>query len=79
MRFRSGSDENRGQPKGKPWANERITRYNSIVLGLKVIKQKVSFIKTNTIHMLLFEPKSGAKLTFSYGIRKFYARAYAHI
>ena len=60
-------------------ANERITKYNSIVLGLKVIKQKVSFIKINTIHMLSFKPKSGAKLTFSYGIRKFYARAYAHI
>ena len=48
-------------------------------LGLKVFKQKVSFIKINTIYILSFKPKIGAKLTFSYGICKFYARAYAHI
>ena len=48
-------------------------------LWLKVFNQKVSFIKIDTIHTLLFKPKIDAKLTFSYGICKFYARAYAHI
>ena len=79
MRFLWSTYGDRWQPKGKPWANERITKYNSIVLGLKVIKQKVSFIKIRPIYMLLTKPKIGAKLILFYETRKFYTRAHTHI
>lgn len=67
---------NRWQTTRLPLATKRILYTYS---RRKAINQKVSFFKTNTIYSLSNKPKIGAKLIFSYGTRKFYARVCAHI
>jgi hypothetical protein len=66
---------------GNQGANQRqakeILYFHSYLSTLKTLKQKVSFIKNNTTHMLSFEPKIGAKLIFFYEMGKF-LRVYTH-